>query len=382
MTATTTPSGPLADALARLPLVARPTPVAPRLEQRVAELDELARQTAETGDTDLATAIHHRAAVLAFDRGHAGAAYGLCDLHTHLFLAGKPLDGMRAVQALTLQATAADLLVREGRAQQALSLLAEVERAIAGNQDAALPGRSLFLAGLTTDRSARDEVREWWAGVRLAHGTRALLADGRWAQARRHTETDRMWQPALGDAQQIAVIAMALDGKHVSALTLIDEAPVSTLWEHVVAEVLKVSCALIADGSATYEQLVAMCDTHDPYNPSGDPLFDTQLTLTVVDLLAAADRPGPARQYYKVATEWALAAQEGYSARSVLDHNLAAGLPEGHWRELTAITERAGLRATAVPPDLDERITAAVLRAGAAITAAVAGDRTSPPPRP
>ncbi|MGW4690987.1 hypothetical protein ACWEO1_01205 [Kitasatospora cineracea] len=374
------PTGPLADALARFPLVPRPDLGAPPLEQRVAELAELAAQAAATGDTSLATAVHHRAAVLAHDRGHPGAAYGLCNMHAHLYLAHRPLSVEHARQALQLQATTADLLVRDGREQAALDLLAEISRAIGEDEDADLAAMCLPLAGLVTGTPARGDVYEWWDDAQLVHGIRALVGEGRWTEAHLHTKAapDTARQPGLFEARQIAVIAMALAGQPNLAEMLLDTTPPGAAWEQVAAAALTVACALLG-GQASDDQLAAMLDAHDTYQPTHNRLFDTQLTLTVADLCTAAGKHQAADHLYAIATGWALAAPEGYSARALLRHTLAARLPEDHRRELTAITEHAGLKAAPAPPDLDEQITAALAQAAKVITTTLTTPRPALP---
>ncbi|WP_123559126.1 hypothetical protein [Kitasatospora cineracea] len=113
-------------------------------------------------------------------------------------------------------------------------------------------------------------------------------------------------------------------------------------------------------------------DAHDTYDPTGDPLFDTQLTLACADLCTAAERPAGAHRLYEIATDWALQTPDGHSARALLGHDLAARLPEEHRRELTETTIRAGFRAAALPHDLDGRVTAALALAAEAITSATA----------
>ncbi|MEU5383235.1 hypothetical protein [Kitasatospora cineracea] len=345
------------------------------------DLAHLSRHAAETGDPDLAAAVHRRAAVLAFDRGYTSTAYGLCNLNTQLYLAHRPLSVLHARQALESQVTAAELLIREGREQTALDLLATVARAIGEDQDANLPTGCLPLAGLVSDREARGDVFEWWAGAELRLGVRALARQGRWAEAHLQAQADPIRLPGLFEGRQIAVVSMALEGRSVLASSLVEQAPREAPWENVVAELLKVACALIA-GQVADAQLVAMLDVHDTYSPTYSPGFDTEITLAAAELCIAADKPGGARRLYEAATGWALEAPEGYSALSLLRHDLAARLPEAHRQELAAITERAGLRAVQVPADLDDRIAAALGQAAAVITNSVAAAAPSPPAQP
>ncbi len=344
------------------------------------ELSELAAQAAETADPEIATAVHHRAAVLAYDRGYLSAAYGLCVQHTHLYLAHRPLSVEHARQALELQLTAVDLLVREGRGQAALNLLAEVARAIGEDEDASLPTGPLPLAGLVTGTPSRGDVYEWWDGAHLAHGARALVSEGRWIEAHLHIkgapETAR--QPGLFEARQIGVVTMALAGQPNLAALLLDTTLPGDLWEQVVAAELTAACAQLA-GGATADQITAMLDIHGTYRPTRLPLFDVQLTLTAADLCTAAAQPDAAHRLHQIASDWALESRDGYSAQALLHHTLTAELPDVQQQELTAITERAGLRAAPVPPALDEQITAALAQAAKVITTTLTAPRPALP---
>ncbi|MFD0274690.1 hypothetical protein ACFVHB_12415 [Kitasatospora sp. NPDC127111] len=216
-------------------------------------------------------------------------------------------------------------------------------------------------------------------GAHLFHGARALAREGRWAEAHLHTKADPDPVPGLSEARQIAVVAMALEGRAELAGMLLDRTSLEAPWERVVAELLAAACALIG-GNASGDQLVAMLDAHDAL-PTNIPVFDTEVTLAVAELCAAAGKPEIASHLHQHAVGWALEAAEGYSARSLLRHDLAAHLPEPQQRELAAITERAGLGAAPVPAELDDRITAALAMASEVITNAASAGTPDPQQR-
>ncbi|WP_030459470.1 hypothetical protein [Kitasatospora sp. NRRL B-11411] len=379
MTATPLPAGALGAALARFPLTPPvPARTAPPLEQRVDDLAALARRAAESSDTALAAEVHRRAALLHFDLGHFGTAYALCNLHTALHLAYRPLSVELARGALELQLIHAELLIREGRPGTAIELVQEILRAVGAGQDAAAAAVGIRpLAGLTATEQDRSALYDWWDNTSLQLLATALVRAGEWSKARLVLKADHVPPPGPGAARQVETIALALGGQHRIAATLLAKISLDphTPWEHVVAAALAVACALLggqADSGERTSLFDALGDAHDTYDPTGNPLFDTQLTLACADLCAAADRPAGAHRLYEIATDWALQAPDGHSARALLDHDLAARLPEEHRRELTETTVRAGFRAAALPPDLDDRVTAALALAAEAITSATA----------
>nr|WNW40587.1 hypothetical protein RKE32_25315 [Streptomyces sp. Li-HN-5-13] len=376
MTAAPLPAGALGAALARFPLTPPvPARTAPPLEQRVDDLAALARRAAESGDTALAAEVHRRTALLHFDLGHPGTAYALCNLPTALYVAHRPLSLELACHSVELHLTCAELLVQEGWPGTAIALVQEILRAIGADQDAETAAVGILpLAGLTATEQDRSILYDWWDNTSLQLLATALVRAGEWSKARLLLKADPVPPPGPGTARQVETIALALGGQHRIAATLLAKTPLDphTPWEHVVAAALTVACALL--GGQTGGELTALFDAlgdaHDTYDPTGNPLFDVQLTLACADLCTAADRPAGAHRLYEIATDWALQAPDGHSARALLEHDLAARLPEEHRRELTATTVRAGFRAAALPPDLDDRVTAALALAAEAVTSA------------
>ncbi|MFD7735042.1 hypothetical protein ACFV6F_32260 [Kitasatospora phosalacinea] len=378
------PTGPLADALARFPLTPGSGPqTALSLEQRVEKLVDLARRAADRADAALAGEVHRRTARLHYDLGLPGTAYTVCNLHTSLLLQHWPLSVELARCALELQLTHADLLVRAGQPATAVALLEAILRAIGTDRDAeAAAVGTLPMAHLVETVQERGDLYEWWENASLLPLAQALVRDGDWARARLALMADPTPPPGPGAARQIETIALALAGQHQIAATRLARIRLDrqTPWEHVVAAALTTACTLLgehADMGLLTDRLTALADAHDTYEPTGSPEFDTQLTLACVDLSTAADTPALAERFYEIAAHWALEHPDGYSARALLGHDLAARLPDGHREELAATVDRAGLAAAVLPPHLDDQVTGALVLATQAITAA-----TAPPPGP
>ncbi|GLW58549.1 hypothetical protein [Kitasatospora phosalacinea] len=383
----TPPTGPLADALARFPLVPPvPARTALPLEQRVGELSALADRAAGDGDLDAAAEVHRLAAELYFDLWLPGSAYALCSLHSHRYLQHRPLGPVLAERAVEPQLLHADLLIRAGQPVTAARLLTAISDAIGAGTDAeAAAVGTLPLAGITATAVGRDVLQEWWDQAALKTLVRALARSGDWEQARLIALAGRPLPPGPYDSVQVATIALALGGQHEIAAARLARVRLDprTPWEHVVVAALTVACTLIggqADEKVLTGQLVALCDAHDTYQPGANPEFDAELTLTTADLCNAAGKQAVADRLYEIAAGWALEAQEGYSARAVLRHHLAVRLPDAARQELSAIAEHAGLGAGSLPPALSEQLTAAPDRAAEAITAALADDDPSPRP--
>ncbi|WP_231873475.1 MULTISPECIES: hypothetical protein [Kitasatospora] len=95
----------------------------------------------------------------------------------------------------------------------------------------------------------------------------------------------------------------------------------------------------------------------------------------------AAGRLPDAARVHLTAVGRTLAAPEGYSARDLARHRLADGLPAGQRHRLAAIAAESGVGGPAtLTTDRDNRITAALARAGTVITTAAANvpPRTAP----
>ncbi|RKE21939.1 hypothetical protein [Streptomyces sp. TLI_171] len=367
------PDGPVADVLARLPLTPRTRWTAPPLHQRVTDLLTRARRASSKRSTVSAGNVLQQAAVLLADLGRLPEAIELSAAHTRLCTARRPLTAEAARRALAPQGTAAALLVRAGRAEDALVLLSEITRALAEDDAAALPHGPLPLAQLTAADDDREDVGGWWAAVQAEHGARALALEGRWAQAHFHTKTARGASPQSGllDARQIAIVAMAAEGRTDLARSLIDGTRLLAPWERVVAALLRVLCALIGQDTSSDQVLVlldAMFSAHDAIEPRcHDPLWDTELWLALVDVAAAAGRPADGLHRY--VADWARSSRDGYSAAALLEHRLAQHLDGEDRAALTRIADAAGLGAKPVPARTGSRLAEAIRLATATLAA-------------
>ncbi|MFD8478796.1 hypothetical protein [Kitasatospora sp. NPDC059673] len=370
---TAQPTGPLGDALARLPLVPRRHALAAPLDDRVRKLTDLARQAADTENPATATSVHNLAALLASDRDLPGQARVLCLDHADLYLAHRPLAADHARLALEPLVNLAHLELRAGNGSAALAVLDELVRAVAENDDATLGGLTAPLAGLTANSTDRSAVHEWLDGIRVFDGARALVRAGRWAEAHLHLKQSTDSGTRLFEARQVAAVAMALEGRTALARALVRDTPTEEPWEHAVAAALTVACTLL-DGTPATEQAEALLLAHAAVAPrEGSAVFDTRLALTVADLATAAGRLPDATRIYTTAVGRTLAEPEGYSARDLERHRLADGLPAEQRRQLAAIAADSGVGGPAtLTTDHDDRITAALALATAVITNATA----------
>ncbi|MEV4557193.1 hypothetical protein AB0K51_09360 [Kitasatospora sp. NPDC049285] len=367
------PTGPLGDALARLPLVPRRHALAAPLDQRVHQLTDLARQAADTDNPATATSVHNRAALLASDRGLPGLARVLCLNHAGFYLAHPPLPAELARLALEPLVNLAHLELRAGNGTAALAVLDELLRAVAENDDATFGGLIVPLAGLTASSADRADVHQWLTGIQVFDGARALVRAGRWTEAHFHLRQSTDRSPRLFEARQVAAVAMALDGRTALARALVHDTPTEEPWERAVAAALTVACTLL-DGDPATDQAEAMLRAHAAVTPQeGTGVFDTRLTLAVADLATAAGRLPDAARLYVAAVGRTLAAPEGYSARDLERHRLADGLPAEQRQRLAAIAAECGVGGPAtLTTDHDDRITAALALATAVITNAAA----------
>ncbi|MFJ8440898.1 hypothetical protein [Kitasatospora griseola] len=376
------PTGPLGDALARLPLVPRRHALAAQLEQRVQQLTELARQAADTENPATAASVHNRAALLASDRGLPGLARVLCLNHGGFYLAHRPLTVYLARLAFEPLVNLAHLELRAGNGIPALAILDDLLRAVADNDDATLPGGLIIpLAGLTASSADRADVHKWLADIQVFEGARALARAGRWTEAHFHLRQSTDRSPRLFEARQVAVVAMALEGRTALARALARDTPAEQPWEHAIAAALTVACTLL-DGAPAAEQAEVMLRAYAAVPPrQGSEVFDTRLALTVADLATAAGRLPDAAGVYVAAVGRTLAAPEGYSARNLARHRLADGLPAEQRHQLAAIAAECGVGGPAtLTTDHDDRITAALALAAAVITKAAA--KSPSPSRP
>ncbi|GAA2125349.1 hypothetical protein GCM10009759_77370 [Kitasatospora saccharophila] len=368
---TVQPTGPLGDALARLPLVPRRHALAVPLEQRVQRLTDLARQAADTEDPATATSVHNLAALLASDRGLPGLARVLCLNHAGFYLAHRPLPADLARLALEPLVNLAHLELRAGNGTAALAVLDELERAVAENDDATLGGLRIPLAGLTASGVDRGDVHKWLDDIRVFDGARALVRAGRWAEAHFHLRQSTDRGTRLFEARQVAVVAMALEGRTALARALARDTPAEEPWEHAIAAALTVACTLL-DGAPAAEQTEALLHAHTAVaQQDGSAVFDTRLALTVADLATAAGQLPDAARLYTTAVSRTLTEPEGYSARDLARHRLADGLPTEQRRQLAAVAVDSCVGGPAtLTTDHDDRITAALALAAAVITRA------------
>ncbi|MER8187177.1 hypothetical protein [Kitasatospora sp. NPDC094015] len=355
---TVIPSGPLADALARLPLVPRKRALALPMNDRIKRLTTLAASAEKTGNLIDASGVHNLTALLAADRGLPDLARTLCHNHAALYLARRPLTAEQACLALEPLVNLAHLLTRSGDGEAALDLLEQLAHAVATDRDATLDGIPVPLAGLTATNKARGHVAEWLDNIVLYDGARALVRARRWVDAYLHLKAAdgarRMF-----DSRQIGAVAMATQGHVDLALEVLSGAPTEKPWEEVVASTLAVACMLIANRPCA-EQADGMLTGHRALALHGEmPIFDVRLALSVADLATAAGYADQGRRIFSDTAARILEIPEGYSAHDLLAHPRAQDLAHAERDQLAAVVAAAGLGIGRLSIDLEDRISAA-----------------------
>ncbi len=364
----TIPPGPLADALARVPLVPRKRALALPLDARVKRISQLAASADATGNLVEASGAHNLIALLAADRGHPNLARALCHFHAGLYLAHRPLTAERACLALEPLVNLAHLLTRAGDGDAALALLDQLAHAVAADSDAVLDGAPVPLAGLTTAGADRENVNEWLDNIRIYDGARALVRSGRWRDAYLHLKAAGDGGRRMFDGRQIGAVAVTTQGHVDLALGVLAEAPTEEPWEDAVVAVLTVACALIANRPCT-ERVEAMLAAYRALALHEEmPIFDVRLGLSVADLATASGYPKEGSRIFSDLTARILAVHEGYCARDLLAHAQAQGLAEAERDQLAEVVAAAGLGIGYLSTDLQDRVTAASMLANRAIS--------------
>ncbi|MFI9845151.1 hypothetical protein ACIHFD_49590 [Nonomuraea sp. NPDC051941] len=342
------PTGPIAR---RFPLVARPRPGCPPLDDRIGALRALADQAARTGDQTSASAVWNQAALLASDVGLPDLARHMCHRHAATYLRARPLGAQAARRALEPVVNLARLAIRDGEHDAGHQLLTDLFDAIASQQDTVIDGLAIPATNLTATADDRRSVAEWLWSVLLADGTRALTSAGRWKDAHEHLRRQRGIGQRLLDGRQVAILARCVAGDTDVAMTLLEQSDASEPWEKAVAACLTVLCLQQA-GSPVGAAVQTMRDRHLELTPvPGLLVFRVRLGLTVLDL-EDADQPERSHVAASLARE-VIQAADGYVARDILAHEPCLSLiSEQEAAALTSIVHLSGLGLGTLPTPL------------------------------
>ncbi|MFJ8477018.1 hypothetical protein [Kitasatospora sp. NPDC094011] len=353
---------------ARFPLAPRHRPPCPPLPVRIQRLDEQARKAEAAGDATGASAVHNLAALIACDLGLHDLARRLCADHARLFYNAASLTAKDACHSLAPVVNVANLLIREGDANEAFDALQALHDAVITRTDTTVAGIAVPVTSLTANDDDRQEIVQWTRGTFLVDGSRALARAGRWKEAHAHLDRPGMVGRRMFEGRQIAVLATAIDGDTAGALALLAATLPGDPWEGTVTACLAAACQPVTDPAEmldSYEQHAV-----DPQNA----VFNTRLGLALLDT-AASVHPR-ARDTARFLIARTLEHRDGYAARDVLAHPAVAdALTPAERQQLTETVTACGLDRGELPNDLHETFAAAVDRAAVALTRSLAASR-------
>lgn len=355
----------LATIAERFPLVCRPRPDCPALEERISEVVRLAcaaDQAADQAADPLTTAAEalNKAALIASDCGLPGLARELCWRHIIHYRDAGRLTTRQAANMLEPAVNLARLHLRAEDARTAWRLLDTLHQAVKTDTDAVIEGKTLPIRGLVGTLDERQELRRWMWGVFLSEGTRALVRLRQWKEALAHAEQNKGIGGHLLDGRQVQIVAACLAGEAPSGLALLDDSTVTEAWETQVAACLTVMCRLVTghDASQDADRMIVQYLASDP--PPGCAVFHARLGLAVVDLAALAAPAKGGLAYARLVGE-AVTSQDGYVARDVLAHaGCRERLTRSEEQALSSVVQSAGLGLGAIPNALLTDLLAAI----------------------
>jgi hypothetical protein len=343
----------LAQIARRFPLVDRPRPAYPPLEERIGEVSRLADDADHADDPlPLVAEALNKAAMIASDCGLPDLAHEWCWRQVAPYRHAGRLTVRQAAHMLEPVVNLARLLIRADDADAAWGLLSTLYHALKTNTDAVIEGRPLPTSDLIGSSEEYSEFRRWMWGIYLSEGTRALVRLGRWKEALAHAEQNKGIGGHLLDGRQVKIVASCLAGDAGSALAVLEDSTLSEPWEEQVAACLTVMCRLAAGDSAIREvsRMIEqyLAGTRAPEHA----VFRARLGLTVVDLTSCADQTKLGLVYAGLISE-ALASADGYVAREVLAHDGCRAMLIGtEERALTSAVRSSGLGLGTIPVPL------------------------------
>ena len=345
------------------PLVARPRPPGLPLETRIAELTSLAARPAEGTCHDRmsrAAEVLNKAALIASDCGMPGMARALCHRQHDLFERARPLPAWAAKLALQPVLNIPRQLIREGRGQDAYTMLETLYHAARERTAAVIDGRPVDLAAITCAPDDHKTVCTLiWAAL-LADGTRALALAGRWKEAASHAAAHRGTGQRLLDGRQAAILALVQDGQAGNAAATVEQSTIAEPWEHAVQSLLRVMC-LRAAGTGSGQHVPTMLAAARALAQEPDrstAVMRTRAGMIALDLAETSDDPQsrPLREAL-IAT----AAGDAYAARDMLvHHQVRQYLTTAQRRGLHNLVRACGLGAGTIPERLHTQMVAAV----------------------
>jgi hypothetical protein len=366
-------------ALTWFPLVARPRPPGLPLDARIAELTDLAARSSEgTRHQRMSRAaeVLNKAALIASDCGMPATARALCHRQYELFDRARPLPDWAAQLALQPILNIPRQMIREGRGQDAYTMLETLYHAARERTTAIIDGQPIDLSTIT---SAPDDHKTvctlMWAAL-LADGTRALALAGRWREAANYAAAHRGTGQRLLDGRQAAILALAQEGQADQAATMVEESMIAQPWERAVQSLLRFLC-LRAAGTDASRHVAAMLE--DALELVQRRERSTVVMCTRTGIIAL-DLAGTVHDLRSLPLHGALlttAANDAYAARDILSHpTMGESLPAGQRSELRNLVLACSLGTGTVPEPLNSRLMAAVVCAETALSRELQQERS------
>ncbi|MFC7219670.1 hypothetical protein ACFQLX_16085 [Streptomyces polyrhachis] len=357
------------------PLVARPRPTCPPLEERVRRLHAQAVSAASErqgeGNITPAVAVLNLAALIASDCGDPHLARRLCWEHADAFLAIHPLSARHARFALEPVVNLARLQIRDGQPLAAYQLLDRLYRTVRARSTAVIADRELALRDLTATTEDQQAVCQWLWTVVLADGTRALAGAGRWSEAHEHAHRHQGIGDRLLDGRQVAVLAGVFEGNPADALTLLEASRVDEPWEQGVAGCLRLLCHHRLNRPTPRAAARAVLHYLESVPEPGLIVFRTRLALTCRTLTATAHPDITDKLTHPLIRE-VLESGDGYAAREVLRHRAVRHhLKPSETARLIHTVRTAGLGPNAMPDELRRTLLEAARLSAGVVSRAV-----------
>ncbi|GAA0956169.1 hypothetical protein [Actinocorallia libanotica] len=368
-------------ALRHFPLIGWAKPACPSLAERIDEVTRTAHAAHRTDTDPLHEGAHalNMAALIASDCGLPDLATDLCHQHIDAYrTAGMHFTVTQARYQLEPVINLARLRLRATDGQATLDLLNTMYKAAITHTDFEVDGRTIRLSDLTGTREEYHQlVESVWLQL-LGDGIRALALAGRWNDAATHAHAHNGIGIRLMEGRQALVIAHLLADDRSQASAALDESDPVDPWERIAAGCLAVLCTEpgTQDGSAALDRMLEAFWNYQ-FRPERI-VFHTRAGLAAIALTQPID-PETAALVLEHVVDKALQVGDGYAAREILRHHLAAPfLHRDYQATLDTMVERAGLNSGKIPKQLHRLLSASVDEATAAVRSAIA--TTSPTP--
>ncbi|RNI00951.1 hypothetical protein EEZ25_18245 [Micromonospora aurantiaca] len=288
-----------------------------------------------------ATAVFNLAALLASDCGLPDLARTWC----HRLAAVALASSAEPRHALEPIVNLARLHIRAGDGPTAWTLLENLYQAIATRTDTVIDGILIPAARLTEAPASHANARTWLWSVLLGTGAHALATASRWDEASQRLSQHKGVGERMLDGRQVTVIAHTIAGRHQDAYRLLCTTQPGEAWENAVTA----SLHLHLPGRDPAEAATTALATYNSLGSDEPTLFRTRLGLTLVDALHTKHQG----RDLLIMGLIALAADDGYAARDLLEHHECVDVASNQQRAgLADLMSACGLGQGALPATL------------------------------